>query len=250
MLERRCGACSPIRDSSALVDNFAAQWLFLRNLQSCAPGQRRRSRTSTTTCARRSGRRPSCSSRASCARTGASSICWTADYTFVNERLARHYGIPNVYGSHFRRVTLDRREPPRAARPGQRAGGDLVSEPHVAGPARQVDSGKHSRHAAAGAAAERAAAARKPTRAARPLSVRERLEEHRKNPACATLPPRDGSARLLAREFRRHRQMADEGSGRRAGRRLGSARRRHAGRRSGGAATGAAGSTPSSSSAR
>jgi hypothetical protein len=30
-----------------------------------------------------------------------------ADYTFVNERLARHYGIPNVYGSSFRRVTLD-----------------------------------------------------------------------------------------------------------------------------------------------
>src|SRR5690606_6507393 len=30
----------------------------------------------------------------------------TAGYTFVNERLARHYGIPNVYGPHFRRVTL------------------------------------------------------------------------------------------------------------------------------------------------
>src|SRR5204863_6652754 len=30
-----------------------------------------------------------------------------ANYTFVNERLARHYGIPNVYGSHFRRVTLN-----------------------------------------------------------------------------------------------------------------------------------------------
>ena len=30
----------------------------------------------------------------------------TADHTFVNERLARHYGIPNIYGSHFRRVTL------------------------------------------------------------------------------------------------------------------------------------------------
>lgn len=29
-----------------------------------------------------------------------------ADYTFVNERLARHYGIPNIYGSHFRRVAL------------------------------------------------------------------------------------------------------------------------------------------------
>ena len=32
----------------------------------------------------------------------------TADYTFVNERLALHYGIPNVYGSQFRRVTLGR----------------------------------------------------------------------------------------------------------------------------------------------
>ena len=30
----------------------------------------------------------------------------TANYTFVNERLAKHYGIPNIYGSHFRRVTL------------------------------------------------------------------------------------------------------------------------------------------------
>ncbi len=30
-----------------------------------------------------------------------------ADYTFVNERLARHYGIPNIYGSQFRRVDAD-----------------------------------------------------------------------------------------------------------------------------------------------
>ena len=30
----------------------------------------------------------------------------TADYTFLNERLAKHYGIPNIYGSQFRRVTL------------------------------------------------------------------------------------------------------------------------------------------------
>ena len=63
-------------------------------------------RSSTRTCARRSSARPSCSSRASCARIAACSELLTADYTFVNERLARHYGIPNVYGSHFRRVTL------------------------------------------------------------------------------------------------------------------------------------------------
>ena len=40
----------------------------------------------------------------------------TADYTFVNERLAKHYGIPNVYGSQFRRVHADRRSAAGAAR--------------------------------------------------------------------------------------------------------------------------------------
>ena len=42
-----------------------------------------------------------------------------ANYTFVNERLARHYGIPNVYGSQFRRVTVDRRRAPRTAGAGK-----------------------------------------------------------------------------------------------------------------------------------
>ena len=82
-----------------------------------------------------------------------------ADYTFLNERLAKHYGIPNVYGSHFRRVTLDRRQPARrAARSGQHPDGHLVRQPDLAGAARQVDARKHSRDAAAAAAAERAAA--------------------------------------------------------------------------------------------
>src|SRR5439155_958321 len=40
----------------------------------------------------------------------------SANYTFVNERLAQHYGMPNIYGSHFRRVTLD------SARAAQRGG--------------------------------------------------------------------------------------------------------------------------------
>ena len=66
--------------------------------------------------ARRSSARPSCSSRASCGRIAASLDLLTADYTFVNERLARHYGIPNVYGSHFRRVTSATIRARRAAR--------------------------------------------------------------------------------------------------------------------------------------
>ena len=80
-----------------------------------APAQSRRrslrtcgcSRTSTTTCGRPSARKPSSSSRASCARIAACSTCCAPNYTFLNERLAKHYGIPHVYGSRFRRVALD-----------------------------------------------------------------------------------------------------------------------------------------------
>ena len=64
------------------------------------------SRTSTTTCGRPSGARPSCCSTASLREDRSALDLLRADYTFVNERLARHYGIPNVYGSRFRRVAV------------------------------------------------------------------------------------------------------------------------------------------------
>ena len=87
----------------------------------------------------------------------------TADYTFLNERLAQHYGIPNIYG-----VAVPPRDaragaglPSRAARPGQLSGGHVDAEfQDVAGQARRVGARKHPRHAAAGAAAERSAARR------------------------------------------------------------------------------------------
>ena len=50
--------------------------------------------------------KPRCSSIAWCTRIVSVIDLLDADYTFVNERLAKHYGIPNVYGSRFRRVTL------------------------------------------------------------------------------------------------------------------------------------------------
>ena len=80
----------------------------------------------------------------------------SADYTFVNERLAKHYGIPGVYGSRFRQVKLDRSEPPRPAGPGQRPVADLGGDAHVAGVPRQVHPDDVPEHAAAAAAAERA----------------------------------------------------------------------------------------------
>ena len=110
----------------------------------------------------------------------------TADYTFVNERLARHYGIPYVYGSHFRRVTL----PDDARRgllgKGAHSDGDVAPASHVAGAARQMDSREPARRAAAAAARRRAAVRGRAPSAAKPRSVRERMEQHRRNPACAS----------------------------------------------------------------
>ena len=110
----------------------------------------------------------------------------SADYTFVNERVARHYGIPNVTGADFRRVGVpDERRGILGA--GQHPAAHLDRRPHLAGAARQVGDGGAARLAAAAAPAERAAARRVRRRSGRQvLSVRERMEEHRKNPACSS----------------------------------------------------------------
>ena len=91
--------------SSALIANFAEQWLFLRNLKTTVPdleafpdfddNLRRAMKEETTLLID------------SIMREDRSVVdLLNADYTFVNERLARHYGMPNIYGSQFRRVTV------------------------------------------------------------------------------------------------------------------------------------------------
>ncbi len=77
-----------------------------------------------------------------------------ADYTFVNERLAKHYGIDGVKGDEFRKVTPAGRAARRRADAGQRPDGHLEPDADLAGQARQVDPGEHPRHAAAAAAAD------------------------------------------------------------------------------------------------
>ena len=84
----------------------------------------------------------------------------TADYTFLNERLAKHYGIPNIYGSQFRRVALGTRPrlSPGSARSGERSRAHLGAElPNLAGEARRLGARKHPGHAAARTASQRAA---------------------------------------------------------------------------------------------
>ncbi len=91
--------------SRALVDNFAGQWLFVRNMRSVLPDPdefpdfdenlRRAFQTETELFFE------------SMLREDRSVLdLLNADYTFLNERLARHYQIPNIFGSDFRRVTL------------------------------------------------------------------------------------------------------------------------------------------------
>ena len=91
--------------SSSLVTNFGQQLLYLRNLPSTFPDGVFYPNWDHEL--RESLKREAEMFFDSVIRDDRSIIdLLTADYTFVNERLARHYGIPNVYGSRFRRVTL------------------------------------------------------------------------------------------------------------------------------------------------
>jgi hypothetical protein len=91
--------------SEALVSNFAQQLLYLRNLPATAPDGIFYPNWDDEL--RQSLKRESELFFDSIIREDRNIVdLLTADYTFVNERLARHYGIPNVYGSRFRRVTL------------------------------------------------------------------------------------------------------------------------------------------------
>jgi mono/diheme cytochrome c family protein len=111
----------------------------------------------------------------------------TADYTFVNERLAKHYGIPNVMGSAFQRVAL----PPY--RRGVLGQGSVLTLTSVADRTSPVQRGKWVMEVLLASpppppppnvpALDDSV---KTTEGGRLLSTRERMEEHRKNPACTS----------------------------------------------------------------
>jgi mono/diheme cytochrome c family protein len=91
--------------SDALVTNFAQQLLYLRNLKATSPDGIYYPNWDDEL--RQGFKREAELFFDSIVREDRSVLdLLTADYTFVNERLARHYGIPNIYGSHFRKVTL------------------------------------------------------------------------------------------------------------------------------------------------
>ncbi|MSO19743.1 MAG: DUF1592 domain-containing protein [Acidobacteria bacterium] len=91
--------------SSALMDNFASQWLGLRRLAAVSPDPLAFPDFDDNL--RRAMLQETLMLAETIAREDRGVLDFlTADYTFVNERLARHYGIPNIYGSDFQRVAL------------------------------------------------------------------------------------------------------------------------------------------------
>jgi len=91
--------------SDALVNNFGGQWLYLRNLATAKPDPDIFPEFDESL--RQSFRQETDMFLASMFREDRSILdLLSANYTFLNEKLAEHYGVPNVYGSHFRRVTM------------------------------------------------------------------------------------------------------------------------------------------------
>ena len=140
----------------------------------------------------------------------------TADHTFVNERLAKHYGIPNILGDEFRRVTLTDEN-----RRGILGQGSVLLLTSIADRTSPVLRGKWVMEVLLGSPPPPPppnVPLLEETKAAdggKLLSTRERMEEHRKNPACTLVPPRHRSARPGARELRRDRRVAHQGQRRR-----------------------------------
>ena len=105
ILEQQVRRMVEDRRASTLVTNFASQWLYLRNLRVVAPNTEVFRRFDDSL--REAFQRETELFLESQLREDRSVVeLLNADYTFVNERLARFYGMPHVYGNHFRRVRV------------------------------------------------------------------------------------------------------------------------------------------------
>ena len=105
VLERQTRRMLADPKASALVTNFAGQWLYLRDLKNAKPDGELFPDFDDNL--RQAFQRETELLFDSILRENRSVLdLLDADYTFVNERLAKHYGIPNVYGPHFRRVPV------------------------------------------------------------------------------------------------------------------------------------------------
>jgi mono/diheme cytochrome c family protein len=172
--------------SGSMVTNFAAQWLYLRDIEAKQPDELLFPDFDETL--RAGFHRETELFLDSVLRENRSVLdLLTANYTFVNERLAEHYGIPNVQGSYFRRVTF----PDGSTRGGLLGQGSILTLTSYATRTSPVLRGKW--------VLENLLASPPPppppnvpalkTEGAQPgqtLPMREAMTQHRANPACAS----------------------------------------------------------------
>src|SRR6185503_6460897 len=171
--------------SDAFVTNFAGQWLYLRNLPSTGPVATAFPDFDDNL--RQAFQRETELFFESIVREDRGALeLLTADYTFLNERLARHYGIPNIKGSHFRRVTLG----PDSVRGGLLGHGSILtvtSQPDRTSP---VVRGKWILENFLGTSPPppppNVPDLKTSVEPGAVLSMRERMVAHRANPVCAS----------------------------------------------------------------
>ena len=169
--------------SYSLVDNFANQWLHLRNLESVTPDMRVYPDFDDNL--RQAFRRETELLFESVLREDRSvRDLLISDYTFLNERLAHHYGIPKIYGSRFRRVDLK----PEYKRGGLLRQGSILTVTSYATRTSPVIRGNWVLENIMGSPAPPPppdVPALKEKQDMANLSMRERLKEHRANHVCA-----------------------------------------------------------------
>ena len=168
--------------SKSLVTNFAGQWLYLRNIQKVVPDPEAFPDFDENL--RSAFQQETQLFFESILREDRSVLdLLNADYTFLNERLARHYGIPNVYGSHFRRVTLK-----DEARRGLIGQGSILTVTSYATRTSPTLRGKWVLENLLGSPPppppNNVPSLKDRGGDGRILSVREQMEQHRANPAC------------------------------------------------------------------
>ena len=183
VLERQVRRMLADSRAEALVTNFASQWLHLRNLDSITPDMRLFPDFDENL--RSAFRRETELFFESVLREDRSVLdLLRANYTFVNERLAKHYGLPHVYGTRFRRVALEE----GSERGGLLRQGSILTVTSYATRTSPVVRGKWVLDNLMGVPPPPPlpdVPALKDNTVDGNLSVRKRLAEHRSNPTCA-----------------------------------------------------------------
>jgi mono/diheme cytochrome c family protein len=213
-LERQVKRMLADPKSEALVTNFASQWLYLRNLAAASPDARQFPDFDDNL--RQAFRRETELFFESIVKEDRSILdMLRANYTFVNERLAKHYGIRNVYGSRFRRVTL----PEGTPRGGILAQGSVLTVTSYANRTSPVLRGKWILENIVGTPPPPPPAnvplLQDTDAQGRVLSMRERMAQHRSRPECASCHRLMDPAGLSMENYDaigRWRQLTESGS--------------------------------------